>query len=79
MINDQPMSCEQNDGFDGHTEPERWSVYIDSAPLVDVMFDQLDYLISHVNDNCTVGCLDCARLTQVKLRLLEPFLSHIIE
>lgn len=49
--------------------------YIASAPLADVMFDQLEYLAAHAVRSCPFGCADCARLTQVKDLLLLPFLS----
>ena len=45
------------------------------APVVDAMFDQLEYLATHAVRSCPPGCADCARLTQVKDLLLLPFLS----
>jgi hypothetical protein len=47
--------------------------YLDAGPLTDVMFDQLEYLIGHATESCRVGCVDCARLEQVKNWLLLPF------
>jgi hypothetical protein len=40
---------------------------------MDVMFDQIEYLIGHADETCPEGCVDCARLEQVKNWLLLPF------
>ena len=45
----------------------------EAAPMVDVLFDQLEYLVSHARQGCLSGCPDCARLEQVKKLLLIPF------
>jgi hypothetical protein len=60
----------------GHppTEP---ACHIASARVADVMFDQLQYLATHSVQGCPVDCPDCARLLQVKVALLLPFLSDI--
>jgi hypothetical protein len=55
------------------TEPAR---NIASAPVADVMFDQLRYLATHNAQGCPGDCADCARLAQVKNSLLQPFLSE---
>ena len=34
----------------------RSTSYIKPAPLVDVLFDQLEYLITHANQECLPGC-----------------------
>ena len=47
--------------------------FIEPAPLVDVLFDQLEYLVSHARQGCLSGCPDCTRLEQVKKLLLMPF------
>lgn len=47
--------------------------YTEPAPLVDVMFDQLEYLVAHCDEDCVPGCADCARLAQVQMCLLGPF------
>jgi hypothetical protein len=47
--------------------------HIAPAPLADVMFDQLDWLLGHVSPACGPECEDCARLEQVKKILLKPF------
>ena len=43
------------------------------APLLDILFEQLDYLTVHVSDHCPEGCSDCVRLSQVTNWLLLPF------
>ncbi len=50
--------------------------YLDPAPLADVMFDQLDYLLAHNGRDCSPDCGDCSRLQQVKNWLLLPFRSQ---
>lgn len=47
--------------------------FIEPAPLVDVLIDQLEYLVSHASRGCPPGCPDCFRLQQVKKLLLIPF------
>jgi hypothetical protein len=47
--------------------------YSEPAPLVDVMFEQLEYLVAHRSAICTPGCSECARLGQVQQWLLRPF------
>jgi hypothetical protein len=47
--------------------------YIESAPLADVMFDQLQYLLAHKKSECSAKCEDCARLDRVKTWLMLPF------
>ena len=49
--------------------------YIKPVPLVDVLFDQLEYLVTHASQQCLPGCRDCARLEQVEKLLLVPFES----
>ena len=51
----------------------RRSCYIEPASLVDVMFDQLAWLLEHANASCPPECPHCARLEQVKNLLLLPF------
>jgi hypothetical protein len=48
---------------------------IEPAPLIDVLFDQLEYLFSHTGEECPAGCPDCNRCAQVKKLLLVPFAS----
>jgi hypothetical protein len=47
--------------------------FIEPARLVDVLIDQLEYLVSHASRGCPPGCPDCFRLQQVKKLLLIPF------
>jgi hypothetical protein len=48
---------------------------IEPAPLIDVLFDQLEYLVSHTGGECPAGCPDCNRFAQIKKLLLVPFAS----
>lgn len=47
--------------------------YVNAAPVVDVIFDQLEYLMNHAAHGCPAECVDCARLERVKYWLLLPF------
>jgi hypothetical protein len=47
--------------------------FIQPAPLGDILFEQLEYLVAHATQACAPGCSDCARLQQVKSWLLLPF------
>jgi hypothetical protein len=49
------------------------SCYIEAAPLIDVLFEQLGYLLTHSSETCSAGCVDCARLDHVRRWLLSPF------
>ena len=55
------------------TAPAGPSCYAGPAPISEVMFEQLDYLVSHNGGNCPNGCPECARLEHIKFWLLEPF------
>lgn len=46
-----------------------------AAPLTDVMYEQLEYLIGHSDGDCPPACIDCDRLQQVRNLLLLPFRS----
>jgi len=46
-----------------------------AAPLIDVMYEQLEYLIGHSSGDCPPDCIDCSRLQQVINWLLLPFRS----
>ena len=46
-----------------------------AAPLTDVMYEQLEYLIGHSDGDCPSNCIDCDRLQQVRNLLLLPFRS----
>jgi len=47
--------------------------FTEPAPLIDVLFDQLEYLVSHMDHQCPPGCPDCSRLEQIVKLLLLPF------
>lgn len=47
--------------------------YVDSAPLKDVMLEQLRYLLSHQSPGCPPDCSDCTRLQGAESWLLLPF------
>ena len=47
--------------------------YIEPASLVEVMFDQLAWLLEHASASCSPECPHCARLEKVKNLLLVPF------
>ena len=46
-----------------------------TAPPIDVLYEQLKYLIGHSAGNCPPDCIDCRRLQQVTNWLLLPFCS----
>jgi hypothetical protein len=47
--------------------------YVGSATVLEVLFDQLEYLLYHGQGTCPSDCSDCDRLEQVKGWLLLPF------
>ena len=49
--------------------------YVASAAVVDVLFDQLEYLVAHSGRDCPSDCIECGRLERVKHWLLLPFRS----
>ena len=51
--------------------------YVEPAPLAEVIFDQLKYLLAHKRKSCSAGCDDCVRLKQVKGLLLLPFRNTV--
>jgi hypothetical protein len=77
MNTDSPMPNAANQ-LDSTSQPaQEGKCYVDSAPLAEVMFDQLEYLVAHSAGRapgaCPPECVDCARLQQVKDWLLLPF------
>ena len=48
------------------------SIYLAETPLVDVLKEQLQYLVAHGN-RCAPDCPDCRRLARVTQDLLQPF------
>jgi hypothetical protein len=57
----------------GETAPRNRVFYVEPAPAIDVMFDQLEYLVAHESNGCPSGCQECERLRQVEGWLLQPF------
>jgi hypothetical protein len=55
-------------------DPRRHGCYIDPAPVLDIMIEQLQFLAAHATENCGPECVDCARIAQVRNWLLLPFL-----
>ena len=51
--------------------------YVDPAPLMDVMLDQLEYLVAHKSAECRPGCPACERLEQVEGWLMLPFRASV--
>jgi hypothetical protein len=49
------------------------SCYVAPAEVVDVLFDQLEYLIAHSGRDCPSDCIECSRLERVQHWLLLPF------
>jgi hypothetical protein len=54
---------------------ERNVYNLKAAPLINVMYEQLEYLIGHSDGTCSPDCIDCGRLEQVINWLLLPFRS----
>lgn len=46
--------------------------YLPSADLMDVMIEQMEYLVRHGSE-CHAGCTDCVRMARMKACLLQPF------
>jgi hypothetical protein len=55
------------------TAPGHRVSYIEAAPTRNVMFDQLEYLLTHESQGCPAGCRDCIRLREIEGWLLQPF------
>ena len=47
--------------------------FLGAATLLEVMQEQLGYLLGHGDGRCPTGCPDCARLEEAKECLLRPF------
>ena len=54
---------------------ERRILNLKAALSTDVMYEQLEYLIGHSDEDCPPDCMDCDRLQQVRSLLLLPFRS----
>jgi hypothetical protein len=46
------------------------------APVLDVLEEQLEYLLDHAGVTCAPNCAECRRLQTVKAALLRPF--HVV-
>ena len=47
--------------------------FVAPAPAVAVMWEQMEFLVSHARPTCSPDCPECRRLEQVKQWLLRPF------
>lgn len=61
--------------------PKPKSDYIEQAPEDDVLYEQLDYLLDHLEEDCPVRaalivCHACKRAKAVRALLLLPFHTH---
>jgi hypothetical protein len=54
---------------------ERNVYNLKAAPSTDVMYEQLEYLIGHSDEDCPPDCIDCDRLQKIRTLLLLPFRS----
>jgi hypothetical protein len=55
---------------DGNDEPG--AAFIEPAPLIDVLFDQLEYLVSHTGEECPAGVRIAVGSNKSKNRCLYP-------
>jgi hypothetical protein len=53
--------------------PEKHGCYINPAPVLDIMVEQLHFLAEHVSEECSPDCPECTRITHVRNWLLLPF------
>jgi len=60
-------------GAASQAAPQPRVCYVEPAPAIDVMFEQLEYLFAHKKHACRSGCADCIRLRAVEGWLLQPF------
>ncbi len=51
--------------------------FVEPAPAVAVMWEQMEFLVAHAGPNCPPDCPECMRLEQVKQCLLRPFGSRL--
>ncbi len=75
MDSDRLPSTPENQAIGLNSVVERRVCYVEPASAVDVMLDQLQYLLGHDGRTCPIGCNDCVRLKQVERWLLQPFRS----
>ncbi len=72
------MNCQQStaEGSGSYLKgeiPAEHKCYVDRPPLIDVMIEQIEYLLTHSREGCPTECTDCARLANVEKWLLLPF------
>ena len=72
-MNCDPGVGDENSIGEATAVANKVSCDVEPAPLVDVMFDQMEYLLSHGSRHCPPACEDCARLVEVRKVLLRPF------
>ncbi|HVX67558.1 MAG TPA: hypothetical protein VHA11_13185 [Bryobacteraceae bacterium] len=51
----------------------RRPIFLEPAPLVEVLTEQIEYLVGHLAERCPPRCPECARLERAMLYLLRPF------
>ena len=74
MISDRSiLKAAKRANCKGQRAPGRGVRYLGQASMTDVMFDQLEYLLSHQSEDCPPRCQDCERLKKAGRWLLLPF------
>jgi hypothetical protein len=73
MDPERTVSDPERPGSTGQAPAAPRACYVESGSIMDVMFDQLDYLAHHSSPACSPRCKDCARLKEVQRWLLLPF------
>jgi|HubBroStandDraft_6_1064221.scaffolds.fasta_scaffold2067229_1 hypothetical protein len=51
----------------------RRSCFLEPAPAVAVMWEQMEFLVDHAGPACSPNCPECLRLEQVRQCLMRPF------
>jgi hypothetical protein len=51
----------------------RRSCFLEPAPAIAVMWEQMEFLVAHAGPACSPDCPECLRLEQVRLCLMRPF------
>jgi hypothetical protein len=70
----ESISSSPNRGPRGSAEVGHRCRYLGpAASTVDVMWEQMEFLVAHAGKACKPGCPECSRLEQVKRYLLQPF------
>ena len=72
------MALERSTKSEGAARPgepgqPRTVRYTAPAPLAEVMFEQLEYLVHHGDHGCPRGCAECLRLNRARDLLLQAF------